>query len=124
GSERAIGYLAASNGVGAEIGRREAAPGQGVVAHVGAIDLVVDDVVAEDGVRAVQRDGGAAAERHEQGDRGRDVGEGQVGTKPRTHWTLLGGRAKRRPNTSASRLWLVGESGYRRRHEPLTGRRT
>ena len=51
----------------------EPAESEGVVADVGGRDLVVDDVVVEDGVGAVQRVGGAARQCEEQRDEGDHV---------------------------------------------------
>ena len=86
--DRLGGGLALANRVGTQIGCRETASREGVVAHVAAIHLVVDDVIREHGVRARQGDGGAA-ERRETGRSSRSRSRGQARPKPSTHWAPM-----------------------------------
>jgi len=68
--------------------------------------LAVDDVVTEDGVRAGEGDGGAAAQNEKDGDRRHHVRVGQVGTESLAHSNLPwlgGGQAHRRVRSRAGR---------------------
>src|SRR6185295_4195960 len=101
-------------GVVAHVGADKAPSGEAVVTDVDAVDLVVRDVVREDGVGTAESNCGPAAEDEEHGEGRHHVGVGQVRTKPLTHGHLPYSRLGRKPKASASPLGLVGGSGDRR----------
>jgi hypothetical protein len=90
----AAGQLAGGDRARPQVDRREPAALQGVVSNVGAIHLVVGDVVREDCVRAAEGDGSATTQEEKEA-QGRDyVGIGPA-VADRAHGFLLGSELTR-----------------------------